>query len=203
MFNLASNQRLSTTVMGLLWPAALVALLSLTRVTESRDPGVPVTLQFTMYCKALTFDRALTTRCGDALVLGVLYQPRYRASYDVMEELREAHALSGIDSIRTLPVKFVAIDAERSEWQKVALDSATDVLIVAPLRGMGMEQISRFAYEHGTLTVSTEPSYVEGGLALGLRLLGGRPKFLINLPVARAQGVDFSAQLLELAEVIQ
>jgi hypothetical protein len=52
------------------------------------------------------------------------------------------------------------------------------------------------------LTVGADADDVPGGLALGFALVEGKPKIVINLDVARAQQVDFSASLLKLSDVV-
>jgi hypothetical protein len=47
------------------------------------------------------------------------------------------------------------------------------------------------------------PDYVGAGCAVGIGTEGEKPLIIINLPAAKAEGADFSSQLLQLAKVIE
>jgi hypothetical protein len=53
------------------------------------------------------------------------------------------------------------------------------------------------------LTAATVPEDVASGVVVGFDQVSGKPKLLINLPQARRQQVDFSADLLRVATVIR
>jgi hypothetical protein len=44
---------------------------------------------------------------------------------------------------------------------------------------------------------------VDEGIAIGLDLKAERPEIVVNLEGARAEGADFTAQLLKLARLVQ
>ena len=50
-------------------------------------------------------------------------------------------------------------------------------------------------------TLTGVPQYVALGLAVSVRLQGERPNFVINAEAAKAEGADFSAELLKLAQI--
>ena len=46
------------------------------------------------------------------------------------------------------------------------------------------------------------PVFVEDGLAVGIAMKGNRPLVVINLTASKAEGADFSSQLLHIAKII-
>lgn len=77
-----------------------------------------------------------------------------------------------------------------------------DILYVAPLRSVSIADISATAQSLGIRTWSSVPAYVVKGLALGVGIRDDRPLILVNRTAARAEGADFSSQLLKLARVV-
>jgi hypothetical protein len=52
-------------------------------------------------------------------------------------------------------------------------------------------------------TVTAVNEYVIAGAAVGLDLRGDHAEIVVNLPAARAEGSDFSSQLLRLARIVE
>ncbi|MCK4591646.1 MAG: YfiR family protein, partial [Candidatus Latescibacteria bacterium] len=78
-----------------------------------------------------------------------------------------------------------------------------DILYVAPLRALGVKTITGVSRAKRILTLTGVPDYVESGLAVGIGIKGEKPRVIINSPAAKAEGADFSSQLLKLAKVIK
>jgi hypothetical protein len=53
------------------------------------------------------------------------------------------------------------------------------------------------------LSVAAEPDYVPKRAVLGFDLVSGKPRLLVHLPQARAQNVDFRAEVLKLMRVFE
>ena len=64
------------------------------------------------------------------------------------------------------------------------------------------EKITGVSRAKKVITLTSVPDYVESGLAVGIGVKGGKPRIIINLPAAKAEGANFSSQLLRLAKVI-
>ena len=71
------------------------------------------------------------------------------------------------------------------------------------LRAVAVDDIVTLTRELQVLTFTGVPAYVNDGMAVGIDLLEKKPKIVINLPAARAEGAAFNAHLLKLANVIQ
>lgn len=184
--------------------AALAGLLPHGAVAQ--EVAVPVAVQIPILVKILNFDRALPGRAGGRLVVGVLFQGRYRTSANVADEvcrsLREL-APSAFGGLESLERSCVAIDLDATP----ALDSAikrqrVQVLYVSPLRAFPLGDIIAISRAGQITTLTGVPRYVETGLAIGLDMKRERPEIVINLAASRAEGADLTAHLLKLARVV-
>jgi hypothetical protein len=145
----------------------------------------------------MTFDRNLSARSSGDLRIAVLYQSRNRTSQVIADEVSRA--------IGSTPgAEAVGIDLDKvSDLQTVLVQSRARVLYVSPLRGIDIGSIVRVSRETGVTTITGVPRYVDEGIAIGLDLKADRPEIVVNLEGARAEGADFTAQLLKLARVVQ
>jgi len=164
---------------------------------------VPVKVQIPLMVKILNFDRNIVARAGDRLVIGVLYQSRYRTSANVADEVCRTVASLPPSSVSTLEISCVAIDLGVMS----ALDSALRrnqirVLYVSPLRAVHLEEIFAVSRTARITTLTGVPLYVESGLAIGVGMKGDRPEIVVNLAASRAEGADLTAYLLKLARVV-
>ena len=176
--------------------AGIVALVAALRLpAPEQEMAVPVDLQFSLFYRILTYDRTLERRAADGLVIGVVFQRRFRES-----------ALARDLAIRQLPpdaagfrVRFVSIDLDDVDLASAAVEGGCDVLYVTPLRAVSLRTVTSVSRARGLLTLTGVAAYVEQGLAVGIGLRGDRPEILVNVAASRAEGADFSAQLLGLA----
>ena len=148
------------------------------------------------------FDRNLAARAGSEIVIGILFQERFRSSLEIKTEMEEEFGKVGLDSLIGLPVRLQAWNLE----EVAALDSLreVDVLYITPLRAVNVEQVTAFSRKYHILTFTGVPDYMapSSGASVGVELKGGRPQIVINLSAAKAEGADFSSQLLKLARVV-
>lgn len=175
-----------------------------TPLLPAQDTTVPVEMQFELLTKILIFDRSLKKRAGQEIVIGLAYQSLYRESLSVKDEfLGMAEKVPDL-RIDGLPVRFVAIELKSgARLEDLLAANKIGVLYVAPLRAYDVEAIAEATHALKIMSLTGVPEYARKGLAVGFDSVGGRPKILINLGGAKAEGCDFSSQLLNLATVIQ
>jgi YfiR/HmsC-like len=176
------------------------------RVAAAQEVAVPVAVQVPILVKILNFDRKLPERAGGRLVVGVLYQGRYRTSANVADEVCRSFkdlAPAAFGGLESLERSCVAIDLDATP----ALDSALkrrqiQVLYVSPLRAFPLGDVIAATRAAQITTLTGVPRYVETGLAIGVDMKGERPEILVNLAASRAEGADLTAHLLKLARVV-
>jgi hypothetical protein len=98
----------------------------------------------------------------------------------------------------------VAVEWKDGEQLRLALiHERTDVVYLTPVRGVELDPITSAARAGGMTTFTGVPLYVEQGLALSVGIVRERPQIIVNLPATRAEGSDFTSQLLRLCKVIE
>lgn len=179
-------------------------LLGAAVLPAPQDMAVPVDVQYPLFLKILTYDRALQERTGEELVVGVLYQERVRESWLAKDAFMEAMQASPIGSVQGVPVRAVPLTAARGpELAQALAEGEVDALYVTPMRAPAIDHIAHVTRARRITTLTGVPAYVEAGLAVGIGLDGRRPEILVNLEAARAEGADFKAPLLRLARIVE
>ncbi|MEO0093984.1 MAG: YfiR family protein [candidate division WOR-3 bacterium] len=169
----------------------------------AQEMPVPMDLQLPLLLKVLTFDRNLKSRVGKEIVIGVIYQEKFRASLLIKDEFLRVLKELPIKDLADLPIKAKPIALGDEAILKTAIiNDSIAILYVTPLRAFEISTIQALAGELKVLTLTGVPEYVKSGLAVGVGTKGERPLIIINLTQAKAEGADFSSQLLNLAKVI-
>ena len=84
---------------------------------------------------------------------------------------------------------------------RVASEGLSVVYIMPGLHS-AVSNIAAALSGQSVLSVAASPDDVLEGTALGFALEEGKPKILVNLEAAKAQGVDFRSALLKVARVV-
>jgi hypothetical protein len=77
------------------------------------------------------------------------------------------------------------------------------VLLVAPLPASSLERIARLSASSDFLTLATDVADVDRGLAMGMEIEGGRPRFVVNLGAAVEAGASFESNFLTLCRIVE
>lgn len=183
---------------------ALLALLICGR-SVAQESTVPVATQYPLFLKIFAYDHALADRSGDEVTIGILYQSRFRASRTALEELMDASRDRNVPlNIKGIPIRVVPLELknERDVGQLLEANEI-DLLYVTPLRSTDLRRLHDACRSRGVVSFTGVPEYVEEGVAVGLDLMGGKPKILINVAAAREEGASFSGQILQLARIVK
>ncbi len=171
---------------------------------DVQEIAVPVEVQVPLLAKILSFDRNLAARSERELVLGVLFQRRYRTSANVADEVRDAVRRLPPGAVGGRRVRTVPIDLDDTPDLETALGrNGVLVLYVAPLRAADIRALASICRSLRVTSITGVPSYVESGVSVGIGVRGERPEIVINLVASRAEGADLNAQLLKLARIVE
>jgi len=169
----------------------------------AQDAALPAGLQVSLLADVLSYDRNLRGRAGTELVVGVLYQRRFRPALDLQLELLEAAARQPATAVAGLPWRWVAVEIEGGEELAAALERLqVDMVYVTPLRALPLAAVTDATRRRQATTVTAVPEYVAAGVAVGFGLRGDRPQILVNRAAAAAEGSDLGSQLLRPAKVV-
>jgi hypothetical protein len=173
--------------------AAIVALvLSLGLAAQSRAADIPVSVQLPLYHKIWTLDRKLADRHD--LVMAVLYQETYSVSAGAKADVLVWAGTSQVHCV------FVAMD--RGNAESALQTVLADVFYVTPMRRADIELIVRIARARHIHTMAGLTEYVPIGLSVGIGVRNDRPRIIINLGAAKAEGAAYQAQLLQIADIV-
>ena len=172
---------------------------------QAQEMAAPAGIQVPLLFKILTFDRRMGARPpGQVIVIAVVFQSGYRASLVAKKQVVDALEAMEHSTISGHPVRMVAVEWKDREQLRLALiHERTDVVYVTPPRGVDLDHIIRTARGAGMTTFTGVPLYVAQGLALGIGIVRERPEIVINLSATRAEGSDFTSQLLRVCRVIE
>lgn len=176
--------------------AAILLMGSFASRVSAIEPAVPPDVQAGIIAKVWQFDRNFPRHVP--MTLGVLYQAKYRASFVAAHDLCDAFARA------KLPVQCILIDISEGPALADQLSQrSVDAIYIAPLRAIDVGMLVLVSRAKRIRTVTSVEEYVMAGVAVGVALSGDHAQIVINLPAARAEGADFSSQLLKMARVIQ
>jgi len=186
-------------------PLFLLILLFPFRQTEAKEKmPVPPRVQIPILLKVLTYDRNFEKKVGDTLVIGILYDSQDDDSEKIKEKVSDVlDSLSG-KTVKDVPFTYVDLDYNSKKSQKNSIESKkVDVLYLAP-GGIGhLKSIVQISQEYKILTITGVPDYVKRGISVGIGLKDKKPEIWINLGSTKAEGSDFTANLLKLCKVIR
>jgi hypothetical protein len=175
-----------------------------TAVLRAQKMPVPINTQVTLFSKILTFDRNLRSRAGKEINIGIVYQKNFRTSFDAQDRFITAMAENQIKEIDGISVHCLPVELNNViDLTKIIQENNIDILYITPMRSFDLEKIIDHTKASQTLTITGVPEYVEAGLAVGIGLKNDKPMIIINLTTSKAEGADFSSQLLKLAKVLQ
>jgi hypothetical protein len=182
---------------GLVGGLVLVSLLPVAAAAT-----VPYDVQVPLLLKALTYDRTLKSRAGDAVRIAIVMPAKSGRS--AVDDLQAAVQGLPERTVNGLPVTFREVTvAEGADLEQALQGGRWTAAIVMPGFAAGqLAEIRRVCASRQVLAVAAEVGDVEKGLAFGVGAQGGKPQIVVNLPTAKACGSDFDLALLRLSKVI-
>jgi hypothetical protein len=173
-----------------------------TRVA-AEDVVVPIPLQVDLMLKVASYDKNLAARAGEALRVAVLLDPGDADS--VRSGAQALKALSAVEDVAGLPVALLSTPyVDASALARLIRERHVSVLYVTP--GFSESAILAMAQALdgvSVLSVGALGKYASRGVVLGFDLVGGKPKLLVNLELAKRQRVELSSAVLKLMRVVE
>jgi hypothetical protein len=162
--------------------------------------SVPAELQAELLSKLGPHDRNFQQRAGAKARVLILVKPGNPRS--TLSGAAMKSALSQITHIGGVPHEesLVAYDSAASVAQLCRAQKAA-ILYVTTGFDAEIPALRDALSGVDVLSVSAVPDHVPAGVVLGFELVSGKPKILLNLAQARAQNVNFKADVLRLMKV--
>jgi YfiR/HmsC-like len=174
-------------------------LLASVLALQASSTSVPLDVQLPAFLKALSFDRNLSVAEG-ALGIGIVFDPADTASASTKDRLLEIHRELTRLRVKGREVRLVPIAYES---EGTLGEAGMKVLLIAPLSPARLGSVVREAASSDFLTLATDVSFVERGVAMGMEMNSGRPRFVVNLDAAVEGGASFEASFLNLCRIVE
>lgn len=170
----------------------VAALLPLAHRIEAA--GVPVEVQLPLFVNVWRMDRNFTHR--DRVTIAVLYEETNAVSATTKNAVMAwAFGKAGLHAV------LVPMD---SGDPYAALQTVeADVFYLTPMRAADIERVAAIARPRQIRTMTGVRDYVALGASVAIGVRNDRPRIIINLEAARAEGAEYPAQLLQLAEIVK
>jgi hypothetical protein len=183
------------------WSALVIAmLLWLPRASAAADAGAAARLA-PVVARILSYERTLPTRAGPTVDVLVVYANGQAASEAEARAYTNALASAAGRSIQGLPLRVSAAPYSASALSS-AIGSGLDVIVICSGLEGQVSAITQATRARNVLSVGLARAHVQQAASIAVILEEGRPKIVAHLGHARAEGMQFSSQLLRLSEVL-
>lgn len=171
------------------------------RATELEEANPDLAAQ--LHLKVLSYDRNLQARSRGKLMLGILYRPEREESERARGLMQTAFfERASRANVQGLALSVTSIACgDLKTLQKRLQDAGVTLLYLTP----GLEDLAGaihpIAQAIKAPTLSGRRSLVDAGAAIAVITRDDKPGIVVNLPAAKALGMDLDTLLLRLAEV--
>jgi hypothetical protein len=188
-----------------IWPCVALCLAAL--FVAPADPvaadevSVPIELQVALLERIVRYERTFAAEATPVHVVVVsrASSPEsLRVTGQLVAGLRHAGTLGG----RTMDAATVSFTSAAALRAEVDSSHARIVYLAAGL-GDQIAAINGVLSGAGLILVSAVGADVDRGAVVGFELVSARPRIVVNLGVARAHQLQFNAQFLRLARVVE
>ncbi len=181
--------------------AGILTLL-LPSVTVAEDLALPADVEAKLSASVAAYDRTLAARARDRVVIAILTNSSDADSSRAAAQLQGA--FRELETIGRLPhEEFILPWKDAASLAAACAARSVSIVFLSTGLGHAIEPILKALEGSRALTIAGSLPYVTKGVILGFDLVSGRPKVVINITMAKKQGLDFRAELLRLALVVE
>lgn len=182
--------------------ALCLALLVSASASASELEEINPDLAAQLNLKVLSYDRSLPARSSGKLVLAIIYRPDREESERLRGLMQAAFQERATKStVQGLQLSVTSVLFDGKTLTRRLQDVHATIIYVTP----GLEEmagvISAAALAVKAPTLSGRRTLLDSGMAIAVISKDDRPAIVVNLPVAKALGMDLDTSLLRLSEV--
>jgi hypothetical protein len=164
---------------------------------------VPADIQASVIPKILLMNKNLRSDYNRKVKLVILYSGKQRNSEWVMNELTrslESDSYQYSDIIN----EIIPVDlSNESNLEDILKDPDIAAVYITPLRGIDIGRIASLCKEYKKMTIGGIPSYNDYGVTVTFDSRNNKLLININTEAAKEEGVQFSAHLLKIANIVR
>jgi hypothetical protein len=179
--------------------AALMVLCATAAFAEERM--VPLELQLQLLSRVVRYERSYEAQATPARLVIV-----HRVG-DAESARRSAQLRALLQDNPVLGARHLQVSAQEfstaGALRGIVEHDGLSVVFLMPGLSDSMTEIAEALAGRNVITVSALGGDVDHGAVLGFELVSSKPRIAVNLSRARAQGLQFNAQLLRLVRVVR
>jgi len=186
--------------------AAPAAAVVGTRVAQAEEDLVVRRKSLAILLKVLSYDRNLEKRVPGNLHLGVVARSTDSKSVSCATMTMKAVGAFKGKKIKGKEIKAQAIIVESAEQAiRLLLEKDVNTVFLSKSVDEFAGPIAKLAARKKLLVLACDASYVKRGVAAIAVVKGpdNRPKIIVNLDTAKAQGANLDARVLKIAEAVK
>jgi len=182
---------------------ALCGVLLLFAPARAEQMPLGAETQIPLLLKVLTYDRNFEQKAGSELSIGIVHDPSDRDSAKATDEVGSILFKFAGKTVKKLPMKYFTIEfTGAADLERFVKEKKISVLYITPGSAKALAAVLKVSEDLKLTTLTGVPDYVRRGVAVGIGVVQDKPQILINLTAARAEGSDFDASLLRIAQVM-
>jgi hypothetical protein len=171
---------------------------------EVLPADLPPGKQAIFLARVIAYDTNLRARAGATVNIAVLAKRGDRESETMADAIVKAFAPLETSTLQGLRVRISRlVFGGRDSLDRVVREGGIDALYVCSSLDANLADIEAVSHARKVLTLASQESYLQGGLALGVFEEQGRNTIVVNLEASREEGVGFGPELLRLATVLK
>ncbi|MBW2699605.1 MAG: YfiR family protein [Deltaproteobacteria bacterium] len=182
---------------------ALAALLVLSFFADSAKANeLPAKTRVTVLLTTLSYDLNIKSR-GDALRIGVVGKADDSNSVKHAKEALAAFEVASSKRVKGMGIVALDLSSKNESDLAGAIKSKSiNILYLSSHLGPLEKAAIKLARDMKILTLSGQEDTIKAGAAIGAVMEQGKPKILVNLKAAEAQGAKLDARLLRLVRIV-
>ena len=184
--------------------ATLIVITIVANYTLAEDKEVPLDLQIKNIFTALNYDNNFKTRADDSLTIGILYfpeEPNSRREALELYKVLKAYKSKALDNLQMSA--FLFSSGSISSLESIISIDKIDLLYISSGRKSIIRNVTKVTQSKQVFSFTSHPEYVsECGVSMAVGYKDNNPKIHLNHSSAKAEGADFIAKFLRVANVV-
>ena len=160
-------------------------------------------IQIKLMVKVMSMDKNFHLKENRNKVrIGILFSGISRTSVNVKDEvlynIKKTHLI-----IHNNDIEFVLLDLNKYDnTEGMIIKNDLDGLFITPLRGYDINIITQICRNEKVVSFTNEKKFLDNGVSVTFDRMENKTKIFINIDSAKAEGVNFSSNLLKITEIV-
>jgi hypothetical protein len=184
--------------------AILLVITIFANYSLAEDKEVPLNLQVKHLFTALNYDNNFKTRTEDTLNIGILYfSDKTNSRREALKLFKALKAYKNKEANNLkMSTSLFSYDSIRS-LESILTIEKLDLLYISSGRKSIIRNVTKVTQSKQVFSFTSHPEYVsECGVSMAVGYKENNPKIHLNHSSAKAEGADFNAKFLRIANIV-